>query len=114
MSVAGHAENILSAWAIEDYRRFDAEVESALAACKTARHDSQFDFERREVLSSVAEHLERSRLQAPLSESKLLADLTLLRHLAGYKYRTTRFTIFRHQTCDKNLRGQLKAVRRGQ
>jgi len=114
MSVAEHAENILTAWATEDYRRFDAEVESALLCCETAKHRTRLDFEQHELLRSIAEHLEQLRPKARSSESKLDAGLALLRHLAGHRHRKARFTIVRHQKCDTNFRGQVKAVRRGQ
>jgi hypothetical protein len=76
MSTAQHAGRILQAWKRADPAAFELEVEGALAACRTARPVSALEFEQRELLESVAEHL-----RTPGASPRMNAGLALLRHL---------------------------------
>ncbi len=81
MSVAEHAERILTAWCAADAGQFNREVENALV-CRGSSTNCYLECEEREVLHSVASHLrysaERSRDGAGRSNG---AGLALLRHL---------------------------------
>ena len=79
MSAAENAGNILSALIVADQARFAAEVANARVHCGAAKGG---EFERHELLTSIADQLEAMRAQKCLSSAKLHASLHLLRHLA--------------------------------
>jgi hypothetical protein len=98
MSVAKHAENILCAWALRDHNRFIFEVSNALSSCAPGDYDSALEFERHEVLQTVAEYLE-SQPDGINSGGKLGAGFALLRHLARSGTGKAIKTKVRHATC---------------
>ena len=80
MSAAEHAGNILSAWVVADQHRFAAELANA-RLCSDSAHG--LEFERHELLNSIAEQFESLREQKCFSSAKLHAGFYLLRHLAA-------------------------------
>jgi hypothetical protein len=81
MSVAEHAERILTAWCAADTGQFNREVEDALG-CDSSNTKCCLEREERELLHSVA-----NRLRFSIAEPRGLttrsngAGLALLRHL---------------------------------
>lgn len=85
MSVALHAQRILHAWDRFNFVRFEAELDSALMACKNPTFSSsELESEERAVLESAVQQLRTVRMayddNAPF---RLEAGFLLLRHLQG-------------------------------
>lgn len=81
MSVAEHAERILTAWCAADTSEFNREVEDALD-CHSSNTKCFLEREERELLQSVAKQL-RYRASGSHGNSRRSsgAGLALLRHL---------------------------------
>lgn len=84
MSVAEHAENILSAWIIADQQRLEAELKNALSRCKQGKRGSGLESERHELLESIAEHFQRLPSDKRFCSSQARAPFALLRHLTQH------------------------------
>ena len=81
MSVAEHAERILTAWCAADTGRLHREVEDALD-CDNSSARCYLEREERELLHSVANRLRGSVAPAQAGVSRSSgAGLALLRHL---------------------------------
>lgn len=121
MSAAEHAGNILSALIVADQPRFAEEVANARAHCDGTKGE---EFERHELLTSIADQLEAMRAQKCLSSAKLHASFYLLYHLATLprdreevsRMRVTnkRKLEFGIKRAKRNSEAEVKAVRQGQ
>lgn len=82
VSTALHAERILEAWDGFNYARFEAELDSALKACRSFVPVSQLEREERAVLESVVQQFQNFPSNNDRDESyRLGASVQLLRHL---------------------------------
>ena len=82
MDIAQHADQILQAWKVEDDPSMQAALHSALGSCSGVRTASLLDQERRQLLQTVAEHLQSLGNKGSLPAfSKRSGAQTLLHHL---------------------------------
>ncbi len=84
MNTALHARRILEAWDLANFGCFEAELESALALCRTGTPASEMENEQQAVLESVVRRFREISLRRKTNfPQQFETGFFLLRHLRG-------------------------------